>query len=109
MDHFTSISFNNYFINFLKNQTRPIINLARASEKFGRGEDVGEYRPSGALEIRQAGYEFERMRKRIIRHLNQRSEMLSGISHDLRTPLTRIKLQLTFIKIKIYQINYQKM
>ena len=79
---------------FLKNQTRPIINLARASEKFGRGEDIGEYRPSGALEIRQAGYEFERMRKRIIRHLNQRSEMLSGISHDLRTPLTRLKLQL---------------
>jgi len=83
---------------FLKNQTRPIINLARASEKFGKGEDVGEFRPSGALEIRQAGYEFERMRKRIMRHLNQRSEMLSGISHDLRTPLTRIKLQLTFIK-----------
>ena len=83
---------------FLKNQTRPIINLARASEKFGRGEDVGEYRPSGALEIRQAGYEFERMRKRLIRQLNQRSEMLSGISHDLRTPLTRIKLQLAFIK-----------
>ncbi len=85
---------------FLKNQTRPIINLARASEKFGKGEDVGEFRPSGALEIRQAGYEFERMRKRIIRHLNQRSEMLSGISHDLRTPLTRIKLQLAFIKDK---------
>ncbi len=85
---------------FLKNQTRPIINLARASEKFGKGEDIGEYRPSGALEIRQAGYEFERMRKRIIRHLNQRSEMLSGISHDLRTPLTRMKLQLSFIKDK---------
>ncbi len=85
---------------FLKNQTRPIINLAKASEKFGRGEDIGEYRPSGALEIRQAGYEFEKMRKRIIRHLNQRSEMLSGISHDLRTPLTRIKLQLAFIKDK---------
>ena len=85
---------------FLKNQTKPIINLAKASEKFGRGEDIGEYRPSGALEIRQAGYEFERMRKRIIRHLNQRSEMLSGISHDLRTPLTRIKLQLAFIKDK---------
>ena len=85
---------------FLKNQTRPIINLARASEKFGRGEDIGEYRPSGALEIRQAGYEFEKMRKRIMRHLNQRSEMLSGISHDLRTPLTRIKLQLAFIKDK---------
>jgi two-component system osmolarity sensor histidine kinase EnvZ len=83
---------------FLKNQTRPIINLAKASARFGRGENVDEFRPSGALEIRQAGYEFERMRKRIIRHLNQRSEMLSGISHDLRTPLTRIKLQITFIK-----------
>ena len=84
----------------LKNQTRPIISLARASEKFGRGEDVEEFRPSGALEIRQAGYEFDKMRKRITRHLNQRSEMLSGISHDLRTPLTRIKLQLSFIKNK---------
>ena len=83
---------------FLKNQTRPIINLARASEKFGRGEIVKDFIPSGALEIRQAGYEFDRMRKRIIRHLNQRSEMLSGISHDLRTPLTRMKLQLAFIK-----------
>ena len=85
---------------FLKNQTRPIINLAKAAEKFGRGENIGEFRPSGALEIRQAGYEFDKMRKRIMRHLNQRSEMLSGISHDLRTPLTRMKLQLAFIKDK---------
>ena len=86
---------------FLKNQTRPITNLAKASAKFGRGEEVDEFRPSGALEIRQAGYEFDKMRKRIIRHLNQRSEMLSGISHDLRTPLTRIKLQLAFIKDQV--------
>ena len=85
---------------FLKNQTRPIIRLAEASEKFGKGEDLKEFRPSGALEIRKAGLEFEKMRKRIIRHLNQRSEMLSGISHDLRTPLTRIKLQLAMIKDK---------
>ena len=85
---------------FLKNQTRPITNLARAAEKFGRGETVDDYRPSGSLEIRQAGYEFDKMRKRILRHLNQRSEMLSGISHDLRTPLTRMKLQLSFIKDK---------
>ncbi len=85
---------------FLKNQTRPIKKLAEASERFGRGEDVEEYRPSGALEIRKAGLEFDRMRKRIQRHLKQRSEMLSGISHDLRTPLTRIKLQLAFIKDK---------
>ncbi len=85
---------------FLKNQTRPIVNLAKAAQKFGRGEDVDEYRPSGAMEIRQAGLEFDKMRKRIMRHLNQRSEMLSGISHDLRTPLTRLKLQLSFIKDK---------
>ena len=85
---------------FLKNQTRPITKLAEASEKFGKGEDVEDYRPSGALEIRKAGLEFDRMRKRILRHLNQRSEMLFGISHDLRTPLTRIKLQLAFIKDK---------
>ena len=83
---------------FLKNQTRPITNLARVAEKFGKGEEIGEYKPSGAAEIRQAGYEFDRMRKRIERHLNQRSEMLSGISHDLRTPLTRMKLQIAFIK-----------
>ena len=83
---------------FLKNQTRPITNLARAAEKFGKGEEVEEFKPSGAAEIRQAGYEFDRMRKRIMRHLNQRSEMLSGISHDLRTPLTRMKLQIAFIK-----------
>ena len=85
---------------FLKNQTRPIVNLAKAAERFGRGENIDEYRPSGALEIRQAGLEFDKMRKRIMRHLNQRSEMLSGISHDLRTPLTRLKLQLSFIKDK---------
>ena len=85
---------------FLKNQTRPITNLARVAEKFGKGEEIEEFKPSGAAEIRQAGYEFDKMRKRIIRHLNQRSEMLSGISHDLRTPLTRMKLQIAFIKDK---------
>jgi len=83
---------------FLKNQTRPIVNLAKAAEKFGRGEYIKEFRPSGAREIRQAAYEFDKMRKRITIHLNQRSEMLSGISHDLRTPLTRLKLQLALIK-----------
>ena len=85
---------------FLKNQTRPITNLAKVAEKFGKGEEIEEFKPSGAAEIRQAGYEFDRMRKRILRHLNQRSEMLSGISHDLRTPLTRMKLQIAFIKDK---------
>jgi len=83
---------------FLKNQTRPIINLAKAAEKFGKGDSAEGFWPSGAQEIRQAGYEFDRMRKRITVHLNQRSEMLSGISHDLRTPLTRLKLQLAMLK-----------
>ena len=85
---------------FLKNQTRPITNLARAAERFGKGEEIIDFKPSGALEISQAGHEFDKMRKRIQRHLNQRTEMLSGISHDLRTPLTRMKLQIAFIKDK---------
>ena len=83
---------------FLKNQTKPIVNLAKAAERFGKGEFIKEFRPSGAKEIRQAAYEFDKMRKRITIHLNQRSEMLSGISHDLRTPLTRLKLQLALLK-----------
>ena len=82
---------------FLKNQTRPIVNLANAAEKFGKGESTKGFASSGAQEIRQAGYEFEKMRKRITVHLNQRSEMLSGISHDLKTPLTRLKLQLAML------------
>ncbi len=85
---------------FLKNQTRPITNLSRAAEQFGKGEEIEEFKPSGALEIRKAGHEFDKMRKRIQRHLNQRTEMLSGISHDLRTPLTRMKLQIAFIDDK---------
>ena len=85
---------------FLKNQTKPIVNLAKAAERFGKGDYVNEFRPSGAAEIRKASYEFDRMVKRINRHLNQRSEMLSGISHDLRTPLTRLKLQLAMLTQK---------
>ena len=82
---------------FLRNQTRPIVKLSKAAERFGRGERVDDLRPSGASEIRKATIEFDRMMKRINRHLNQRSEMLSGISHDLRTPLTRLKLQLAMM------------
>ena len=85
---------------FLKNQTRPLVKLAKAAEQFGKGDYVNYFRPSGAQEIRKAAFEFDRMAKRINRHLNQRSEMLSGISHDLRTPLTRLKLQLAMIDQK---------
>ncbi len=93
---------------FLKNQTRPITNLARAAQRFGKGDYINEFRPSGAREIRNAAYEFDRMAKRINRHLNQRSEMLSGISHDLRTPLTRLKLQLAMINDKKISNNMSK-
>ena len=85
---------------FLKNQTKPILNLSKAAEKFGKGDFVSGIRPSGASEIRKAAYEFDRMAKRIDRHLKQRSEMLSGISHDLRTPLTRLKLQVAMLDQK---------
>ena len=85
---------------FLKNQTRPLVKLSKAAERFGKGEIIEDLRPSGALEIRKATYEFDRMMKRINRHLAQRSEMLSGISHDLRTPLTRLKLQLAMMEKK---------
>ena len=75
--------------------------LAKAAERFGKGDYVNNFRASGSLEIRKAAFEFDRMAKRINRHLNQRAEMLSGISHDLRTPLTRLKLQLAMLKQKV--------
>ena len=85
---------------FLKNQTKPLVKLAKAAERYGKGDYVNDFRASGSQEIRKAAFEFDRMAKRINRHLNQRAEMLSGISHDLRTPLTRLKLQLAMLKQK---------
>ena len=85
---------------FLKNQTKPLVKLAKAAERFGKGDYVNDFRASGSQEIRKAAFEFDRMAKRINRHLNQRAEMLSGISHDLRTPLTRLKLQLAMLDQK---------
>ncbi|MDC0418345.1 ATP-binding protein [Pelagibacteraceae bacterium] len=93
---------------FLKNQTKPIVNLSKAAERFGKGDFLSGIRPSGASEIRKAAYEFDRMAKRIDRHLKQRSEMLSGISHDLRTPLTRLKLQLAMLSQKDISIKMSK-
>ena len=93
---------------FLKNQTKPLVKLAKAAERFGKGDYVNDFRASGSQEIRKASFEFDRMAKRINRHLNQRAEMLSGISHDLRTPLTRLKLQLAMLKQKEISDNMSK-
>lgn len=82
---------------FLRNQIRPIQRLARAAEAFGLGRDVGDFRPRGAAEVQQAARAFIRMRQRIERQIDQRTTMLAGVSHDLRTLLTRFKLQLAFL------------
>jgi two-component system osmolarity sensor histidine kinase EnvZ len=81
---------------YLRNQLRPITRLANAAEAFGKGETL-PYRPSGAVEVRAAGAAFLAMRARIERQIEQRTLMLSGVSHDLRTPLTRLKLGLSML------------
>ncbi|MEP1768210.1 MAG: ATP-binding protein [Sulfitobacter sp.] len=81
---------------YLRNQLRPIKRLARAAEAFGRGRHL-PYTPSGAIELRAAGSAFVDMRTRIERHIEQRTLMLSGVSHDLRTPLTRLRLGLAML------------
>jgi len=82
---------------FLRNQIRPIQRLAQAAESFGKGRDVPDFKPSGAEEVRSAAMAFIDMQDRIKRHIEQRTEMLAGVSHDLRTPLTRLKLQLALL------------
>ncbi|MGE4611228.1 MAG: HAMP domain-containing sensor histidine kinase [Paracoccaceae bacterium] len=81
---------------FLRNQVKPIRKLAEASEAFGKGQ-VEEFHPSGATEVRRAGYSFLAMRTRLERQIEQRTQMLLSVSHDLRTPLTRMKLSLAMI------------
>lgn len=82
---------------FMRNQVRPIRRLANAVDSFGKGRDVPNFKPEGSTEIRQAAAAFNVMRNRIQRMINQRTEMLAGVSHDLRTPLTRMKLQLALL------------
>ncbi len=82
---------------FLRNQVRPISRLAEAAEGFGKGRDVAEFRPQGAMEVRRAAIAFIGMKDRIKRHITQRTDMLAGVSHDLRTPITRLKLALAMV------------
>lgn len=84
---------------FLRNQIRPIVQLARAAEQFGLGQEVADFSPKGASEIRRAATAFLIMADRIRRSVASRTEMLAGISHDLRTPLTRMKLEIEMGKI----------
>jgi two-component system, OmpR family, osmolarity sensor histidine kinase EnvZ len=83
---------------FLRNQIRPIERLADVAEAFGKGRDVPDFRPAGATEVRRAGLAFLDMKERISRFVQQRTDMLAGVSHDLRTPLTRMKLELAMMK-----------
>ncbi len=82
---------------FMRNQVRPIRRLASAADNFGKGRDVPNFKPQGAIEVRQAATAFNIMRERIRRQISQRTEMLAGVSHDLRTPLTRMKLQIAML------------
>ena len=82
---------------FMRNQVSPIRRLATAAENFGKGRDTPNFKPSGATEVRQAATAFMAMRNRLERQIQQRTDMLSGVSHDLRTPLTRMKLQLAML------------
>ncbi len=82
---------------FLRNQVRPIEKLARAAEAFGKGRAVPDFKPYGAVEVRRAASAFITMRERIERHVTQRTEMLAGVSHDIKTPMTRLKLALAMM------------
>ncbi|HUG15908.1 MAG TPA: ATP-binding protein [Thermomicrobiales bacterium] len=82
---------------FLRNQIRPILQLADAAQSFGMGRSVEEFRPRGAAEVQQAAAAFLKMKERIERHVEQRTAMLAGVSHDLRTVLTRFKLELALL------------
>jgi len=92
---------------FLRNQVRSILQLSWAADAFGRGEDVPNFKPSGAIEVRKAARSLLRMRNRIRRYADQRTAMLAGVSHDLRTPLSRLKLELALAP-KDYDIGPAK-
>lgn len=92
-----SLLFTGIAVLFLRNQIRPILRLSEAAKNFGMGRDISGFKPEGATEVRQAAISFLQMRDRIRRHIEERTRMLAGVSHDLRTPLTRMRLQLTMM------------
>jgi two-component system osmolarity sensor histidine kinase EnvZ len=93
---------------FLRNQIKPILKLADAAESFGKGRDVPNFRPRGAREVRRAAQAFIEMKTRVERAIEQRTAMLAGVSHDLRTVLTRFKLELALIKKKSPEVEAMK-
>lgn len=96
---FSSLLFTGIAMLFLRNQIRPVLRLAEAAKSFGTGRDIDKkFKPEGATEVRQAAISFLQMRERIRRHIEERTRMLAGVSHDLRTPLTRMRLQLAMME-----------
>ena len=93
----TSMVFLLVAVLFMRGQARPIRRLAIAAERFGKGQDMPNFKLEGAREVRQAGEAFRKMHERLNRQISQRTTMLAGVSHDLRTPLTRLKLALSMI------------
>src|SRR5690242_10044995 len=104
----TSVVLLSVAIIFLRNQIKPILKLADAAESFGKGRDVPNFRPRGAREVRRAAQAFIEMKTRVERSIEQRTAMLAGVSHDLRTVLTRFKLELALIKKKTPEVEAMK-
>jgi two-component system osmolarity sensor histidine kinase EnvZ len=104
----TSVVLIGVAIIFLRNQIKPILRLADAAESFGKGREVPNFRPRGAREVRRAAQAFIEMKTRVERAIEQRTAMLAGVSHDLRTVLTRFKLELALIKKKTPEVEAMK-
>lgn len=93
---------------FMRNQIKPIRKLANAAERFGKGHEIVPFKPEGALEVRKAALAFNQMRHRILRFVEERTHQLAGVSHDLRTPLARMKLQLALMPDSIEKQSLQE-
>ncbi len=110
---FSTLAFMAIAVVFMRNQIKPILDLTAAARAFGKGREIGDFRPEGAREVRLAGQAFLDMKRRIARHVDQRTTLLAGVSHDLRTILTRFKLELAVLgggtKTKALQADVNEM